>query len=151
MNFIQRIIVGNEVQIIQDTWIAILVATSFGVISILGMFLASFILSPKKKSIDKLVTYENGIRPTPFSWSQIHVRYYIFGILFLIFDVEAVFIFPWAAVFNEIKENVNGEFTVALANLVFCNPGTKVFEISPKYKYEYENNFKTFYKIFCKR
>jgi len=33
----------------------------------------------------------------------------------------------------------------ALANLVFCNPGTKVFEISPKYKYEYENNFKTRY------
>jgi hypothetical protein len=49
MIFIQRILVGNEVQIIQDTWIAILVATSFGVISILGMFLASFILSPKKK------------------------------------------------------------------------------------------------------
>ena len=110
---------GNEVQIIQDTWIAILIATAFGVISILGMFIASFILSPKKKSIDKLITYENGIRPTPFSWSQIHVRYYIFGILFLIFDVEAVFIFPWAAVFNEIKENVDGQFTVALANLVF--------------------------------
>jgi NADH-quinone oxidoreductase subunit A len=111
--------VGNEVQIIQNTWIAIFVATIFGIVAILGMFMASFILAPKKKSADKLITYESGIRPTPFSWSQIHVRYYIFGILFLIFDVEAVFIFPWAAIFNEIKENVNGEFTLALANLVF--------------------------------
>lgn len=110
---------GNEVQIIQNTWIAIFVATIFGIVAILGMFIASFILAPKKKSADKLITYESGIRPTPFSWSQIHVRYYIFGILFLIFDVEAVFIFPWAAIFNEIKENVNGEFTLALANLVF--------------------------------
>lgn len=110
---------GNEVQIIQNTWIAIFVATIFGIVAILGMFMASFILAPKKKSADKLITYESGIRPTPFSWSQIHVRYYIFGILFLIFDVEAVFIFPWAAIFNEIKENVNGEFTLALANLVF--------------------------------
>jgi NADH-quinone oxidoreductase subunit A len=86
--------VGNEVQIIQNTWIAIFVATIFGIVAILGMFIASFILAPKKKSADKLITYESGIRPTPFSWSQIHVRYYIFGILFLIFDVEAVFIFP---------------------------------------------------------
>lgn len=110
---------GNEVQIIQNSWIAIFVATIFGIVAILGMFIVSFILAPKKKSADKLITYESGIRPTPFSWSQIHVRYYIFGILFLIFDVEAVFIFPWAAIFNEIKENVNGEFTLALANLVF--------------------------------
>ena len=110
---------GNEVQIIQNSWIAIFVATIFGIVAILGMFIVSFILAPKKKSADKSITYESGIRPTPFSWSQIHVRYYIFGILFLIFDVEAVFIFPWAAIFNEIKENVNGEFTLALANLVF--------------------------------
>ena len=41
-------------------------------------------------------TYECGVDPVGSGWSQTYVRYYIFGLLFVIFDVEAVFIFPWA-------------------------------------------------------
>ena len=44
----------------------------------------------------KAQTYECGIDPVGNGWSQTHIRYYIFALLFLIFDVEAVFIFPWA-------------------------------------------------------
>ena len=43
-----------------------------------------------------LQTYECGVDPVGTGWSQTYVRYYIFGLLFVIFDVEAVFIFPWA-------------------------------------------------------
>ena len=49
----------------------------------------------------KLTPYECGIPPAPFRWSQINLRYYIFAILFLIFDVEAVFLFPWAVIFMD--------------------------------------------------
>jgi NADH-quinone oxidoreductase subunit A len=42
------------------------------------------------------MTYECGVDPVGSGWSQSYVRYYVFGLLFVIFDVEAVFIFPWA-------------------------------------------------------
>ena len=44
----------------------------------------------------KLIPYESGVDPVQTGWGQTQVRYYIFALLFVIFDVEAVFIFPWA-------------------------------------------------------
>jgi NADH-quinone oxidoreductase subunit A len=54
------------------------------------------ILRTKNPSPEKLTTYESGVDPVGTGWSQTYIRYYIFGLLFVIFDVEAVFIFPWA-------------------------------------------------------
>ena len=70
-----------------------------------GMFGASRVLSSRRRSAIKLTPYECGIPPTSYSWSNINVRFYIFAILFLIFDVEAVFLFPWAVIFMEQKIN----------------------------------------------
>ena len=50
----------------------------------------------------KLTTYECGIDPVGEGWSQSQVRYYIYGFLFVIFDVESVFLFPWARVFERL-------------------------------------------------
>src|SRR5258708_34376345 len=44
----------------------------------------------------KYLTYESGVDPVGYGWSQSQIRYYIFAVLFVLFDVEAVFIFPWA-------------------------------------------------------
>ena len=44
----------------------------------------------------KLIAYESGVDPVGDGWSQSQIRYYVFALLFVIFDVEAVFIFPWA-------------------------------------------------------
>jgi NADH-quinone oxidoreductase subunit A len=44
----------------------------------------------------KQLTYESGVDPVGQSWTQTQIRYYIFALLFVMFDVEAVFIFPWA-------------------------------------------------------
>ncbi|MCE2462471.1 MAG: NADH-quinone oxidoreductase subunit A [Dehalococcoidia bacterium] len=63
------------------------------------MFGASMFISSRRRSEIKLTSYECGIEAAPFRWSQINIRYYIFAILFLIFDVEAVFLFPWAVIF----------------------------------------------------
>lgn len=51
---------------------------------------------PNKPSYQKLMAYESGVNPVGDGWSQSQVRYYIFALLFVVFDVEAVFIFPWA-------------------------------------------------------
>ena len=56
----------------------------------------SALLRPNKPSADKLLAYESGVNPVGDGWSQSQVRYYIFALLFVVFDVEAVFMFPWA-------------------------------------------------------
>ncbi len=70
-----------------------------------GMFAASRLLSSRRKSEVKLTPYECGIPATSYTWSNINVRFYVFAILFLIFDVEAVFLFPWAVIFLQEKVN----------------------------------------------
>src|SRR5687768_654928 len=59
------------------------------------LFLASLV-SPHKTRPEKLTTYECGERPVGQAWSQFNVRFYIFALMFVIFDVETIFIFPWA-------------------------------------------------------
>ena len=54
------------------------------------------ILRPTRPQDQKYITYESGVDPVGSGWSQSQVRYYIFALLFVMFDVEAVFIFPWA-------------------------------------------------------
>jgi NADH-quinone oxidoreductase subunit A len=56
----------------------------------------SALLRPDRKQAQKYIAYESGADPIGHMWSQSQVRYYIFALLFVMFDVEAVFIFPWA-------------------------------------------------------
>ena len=54
------------------------------------------VLRPERPQKQKYVTYESGVDPVGDGWSQSTLRYYLFALLFVMFDVEAVFIFPWA-------------------------------------------------------
>src|SRR6476619_7754835 len=54
------------------------------------------LLRPSRPSEQKSIAYESGVDPVGMGWSQSQIRYYIFAVLFVLFDVEAVFIFPWA-------------------------------------------------------
>ncbi|MFZ4719263.1 MAG: NADH-quinone oxidoreductase subunit A [Ilumatobacteraceae bacterium] len=54
------------------------------------------LVRPSKPSAEKNLAYESGVNPVGDGWSQSQVRYYIFALLFVVFDVEAVFMFPWA-------------------------------------------------------
>ena len=69
---------------------------ALGAVLVLVMLGVASILRPNKPSKTKQMTYECGVDPVGSGWSQTYVRYYVFGLLFVIFDVEAVFIFPWA-------------------------------------------------------
>jgi NADH-quinone oxidoreductase subunit A len=77
-------------------WTAVLLAAVVGLMAMMAMFIGNWILSPKRASQLKGIPYECGIIPGPYQWSQMQIRYYVFAIDFLIFDVEAVFLFPWA-------------------------------------------------------
>ncbi len=77
-------------------YITVAVFAGFGALLVLVALGASAMLRPKNPTETKSQTYECGVDPVGTGWSQSHVRYYIFALLFLIFDVEAVFVFPWA-------------------------------------------------------
>jgi NADH-quinone oxidoreductase subunit A len=59
-------------------------------------FVAAAVLGPKRPNPVKMETYECGIETVGESWVQFKAQYYVFALVFLIFDVETVFLFPWA-------------------------------------------------------
>jgi NADH:ubiquinone oxidoreductase subunit 3 (subunit A) len=66
-----------------------------------AIFIAG-LLSPKKPNPIKNATYECGIETVGETWVQFKAQYYIFTLVFLIFDVETVFLYPWAAAYNQM-------------------------------------------------
>ena len=58
------------------------------------------LIAPKKPNAIKLQTYECGMETVGDSWVQFKVQYYIYGLVFLVFDVEIVFLYPWAVALN---------------------------------------------------
>ena len=69
-------------------------AVAMGVVGgILGL---GSLVRPTRAQPEKYLNYESGVDPVGLGWSQSQIRYYIFALLFVLFDVEAVFIFPWA-------------------------------------------------------
>lgn len=65
-------------------------------------FTLARIVAPRRQLPEKLTTYECGIDPVGEGWSQSQIRYYIYAFLFVIFDVESVFLFPWATIFERL-------------------------------------------------
>lgn len=82
-----------------DNYVAVLLAVLIGASLVAGALVGSRMLAPFSRSSEKATSYECGMLPIGRVRTQLHIRYYLFAILFLIFDVEAVFIFPWAVSF----------------------------------------------------
>jgi NADH-quinone oxidoreductase subunit A len=61
-----------------------------------GTLSLSRLVRPRNPNREKLEAYESGVDPVGTVWSQSQIRYYLFALLFVMFDVEAVFLFPWA-------------------------------------------------------
>ena len=61
------------------------------------------LISPRKPNPVKVDTYECGLETVGESWIQFRVQYYIFALIFLVFDVEIVFLYPWAVAFDQLK------------------------------------------------
>ena len=77
-------------------WIYIGLFFVVGLIIPVGAIAAAWVLGPKKPNPIKQTTYECGIETVGDSWVQFKAQYYIFALVFLVFDVETVFLFPWA-------------------------------------------------------
>ena len=76
------------------------------------------VIRPSRFSEEKLTTYECGENPVGSAWVQFNIRFYVFALIFIIFDVEAVFLLPWAVVFRELGLLAYLEGLVFIAILV---------------------------------
>ena len=70
-----------------------------GVAFVTVAFAANRLLRPSVPSANKRTTYECGVDPVGEGWAQSHIRYYVFAYLYVIFAVDAIYLFPWATVF----------------------------------------------------
>lgn len=77
-------------------YLAVLIATVMGFVLIITALVASRLLAPFSEEREKGTTYECGMLPIRRAATNVGMRFYLYAILFIIFDVEAVFIFPWA-------------------------------------------------------
>ncbi|MBA4495963.1 NADH-quinone oxidoreductase subunit A [Paenactinomyces guangxiensis] len=88
------------------SFVSIAIFFLVGIALPVGALTAGRLLRPHQPSADKSITYESGVDPTGDSWIQFNVRYYLFALLFVIFDVETVFLYPWAVAYDSLRESI---------------------------------------------
>lgn len=98
---------------------AVAIFLAVGVGFVLVTFLLSRLIRPSAPNPVKMSTYECGESTVGPSWIQFNVRFYIFCLIFVIFDVEVVFLFPWALVFQQLGMFAFVEMLVFIAILMF--------------------------------
>jgi NADH-quinone oxidoreductase subunit A len=91
-----------------DVFMPVIILMFLGVAIVLLAFLASKILRPSNPTEKKLTAYECGEEPMGSAWSQFNVRFYVVGLIFIIFDVESALMFPVATVFRQFVNDGNG-------------------------------------------
>ncbi len=68
----------------------------------LGMFAASFLFGRRSVEGAKLEPYESGIQPKGDTKERIPVKFFLIGVLFILFDIEVIFLYPWAIIYNQL-------------------------------------------------
>lgn len=86
-----------------ESWIFIAFLLPLGILLPAVAIGLNRILAPRKPNPIKSSTYECGIETVGETWVQLKGQYYIFGLIFLIFDIEAVFLFPWAVAYQKLQ------------------------------------------------
>lgn len=87
----------------------------FGILLVGGGIVVSYLIAPSSKNAVKDEAYECGIPTKGESWVQFRVGYYLFAILFLIFEVETIFMIPWAVVMRDLGMVAFVEIIIFLA------------------------------------
>lgn len=78
------------------SYLTVGIFASLGFILVGLLLFIAWLIRPDRHQPQKYVSYESGVDPVGDLWSQSQIRYYVFALLFVIFDVEVVFLFPWS-------------------------------------------------------
>ena len=81
-----------------------------GVVFLLVSLFIAKLIRPNRPNDQKLATYESGEEPISSAWTQFNIRFYIVALIFILFEVELIFLFPWATVYSrkELLDETNG-------------------------------------------
>ncbi len=83
-------------------WGALFIILNVALVFGIGGMVVSYLVQPRKYSYLKMQTYECGMSTTGSSWVRFRVSYFLFALIFLIFDVETIFLYPWAVIFQKV-------------------------------------------------
>ncbi len=86
----------------QNNYLIVVVFLLLGIILPVGALTFGRFLRPYKPTAEKRTTYESGLEPFHEARVQFNVRYYIFALMFVIFDVETIFLYPWAVAYDKL-------------------------------------------------
>lgn len=97
-------------------FIGIFIIIAFS-LPVIGLALA-WVIRPKKPGPIKQSTYECGLETIGETWVQFRVQYYIYALIFVVFDIETVFLYPWAVAYNQLGLFALVEMVIFLGILV---------------------------------
>ena len=112
-----------------DVYWPILILMGFGVVLVVGALVVSKIISPQKPTELKMQAYECGEDPVGNAWALFNMRFYVIGLIFIIFDVESALMFPVISVFKKMNEIGRGGLVlveiviflfVLIAGVAYC-------------------------------
>ena len=104
---------------LQPVLLSVLLLAVIALAVVAGMLTGAHLLGPRRSTPVKQMPYESGMDPIGDARGRFDIRYYLVAIVFLIFDVEAVFLFPWALVFLETATFVFYAMIIFIAILLF--------------------------------
>lgn len=113
-------------------YIPLFLVIAFAIIFAVATVFSSNIFGPRRPNPEKLSTYESGVQPVGTTNERMSVKYYLVAMLFIIFDLEVIFVYPWAVQFKKLYLDPNIGTTAFYAMLLFLI----VFEIGYLYVYK---------------
>ncbi len=97
-----RFFLYSEVNTMLDQYLGVLIMFVLAAGTAIGMITAASILGPKKSFPDKMEPFECGKSPIVSPRQRFSVKFYMTAVLFILFDIEAVFLYPWAVLFKKL-------------------------------------------------
>jgi NADH-quinone oxidoreductase subunit A len=101
--------------IMLESYLPILILMTVAVLFAVVNIIVSTVLGPKRPTPEKLSTYESGVEPVGTAHSKFSVKYYLVAMLFIVFDIEIVFMYPWAVTFRSYSGQM---LTYALIEMI---------------------------------
>jgi NADH-quinone oxidoreductase subunit A len=98
-----------------EQYIPVFLVIGFAIVFAVATALSSGIFGPQRPTGEKLSTYESGMKPVGTTRERISVKYYLVAMFFIIFDLEVIFVYPWAVEFKKLF----GEFGFSAFNSMF--------------------------------
>lgn len=85
-----------------ESYIPIFIVIGFALVFAVGVLLSSTAFGPQRPNREKSSTYESGMKPVGTARERVSIKYYMVAMLFIIFDIEVIFVYPWAVEFKKL-------------------------------------------------